>query len=336
MTSKCCGNDCEAKTAVCELSTELSLGDVLGTIKVRLGIGRMHYTVAPGLYKIGAADENSPVLVTANFKLTVDILRRELTNRNIWLVVVDTNGINVWCAAGKGTFGTAELVAQLEKVALKSIVAHKTIILPQLCASGVSAFKVQKYSGFSVIFGPIRAKELPAFLDCGMKATEDMRQVKFTFADRMILTPIEIAAAAPQVTQASGVMAILNAFGVLPVDRFDYLGLLGAVVAGVLVTPALLPLIPLRPFSAKGALLGLLWGAASVLVLPFGNSAQVLRIMSYMLMYPAIAAFYAMNFTGCSTFTSPSGVEKEMRQAIPIMLGTLLSGIILRIISFII
>ena len=126
MTSKCCGNDCEAKTAVCELSTELSLGDVLGTIKVRLGIGRMHYTVAPGLYKIGAADENSPVLVTANFKLTVDILRRELTNRNIWLVVVDTNGINVWCAAGKGTFGTAELVAQLEKVALKSIVAHKT------------------------------------------------------------------------------------------------------------------------------------------------------------------------------------------------------------------
>ena len=78
----------------------------------------MHYTVEPGLYAVGKPDERSPVLVTANYKLSFDKLRNELTGRNVWILVLDTKGINVWCSAGKGTFGTMELVGRIESTGL--------------------------------------------------------------------------------------------------------------------------------------------------------------------------------------------------------------------------
>ena len=80
----------------------------------------MRYLIAPGLYRIGKPEANSPVLVTANYKLTVDTVRRWLAGMNVWLLVLDTKGVNVWCAAGKGTFGTAELVRRIETARLRA------------------------------------------------------------------------------------------------------------------------------------------------------------------------------------------------------------------------
>jgi len=34
---------------------------------------------------------------------------------------------------------------------------------------------------------------------------------------------------------------------------------------------------------------------------------------------PTVSAFYALNFTGCTPYTSCSGVKKEMRTAMPAM-----------------
>jgi len=84
------------------LRTTLTWRDVLGGWRVRWGIGRMRYHVTPGLYRIGTPDADSPVLVTANYKLTVDALRRRLTGLDLWILVLDTKGVNVWCAAAKG------------------------------------------------------------------------------------------------------------------------------------------------------------------------------------------------------------------------------------------
>ena len=78
-------------------------------MKVRWGIGRMNYRVDPGLYSLGNPDALSPVLVSANYKMSFDRLRESLPGRNAWILVLDTDGVNVWCAAGKGTFGTEEL-----------------------------------------------------------------------------------------------------------------------------------------------------------------------------------------------------------------------------------
>ena len=82
------------------LSTRLTWRDVLGGWRVRWGIGRMRYMISPGLYRVGEPDRQSPVLVTANYKLTIDAVRCELAGLNMWLLVLDTKGVNVWCAAG--------------------------------------------------------------------------------------------------------------------------------------------------------------------------------------------------------------------------------------------
>jgi len=66
---------------------------------------RMSYAISPGLYAVGNPTKESDVFVSANYKLSFDVLRRELKGFNAWILVLDTKGINVWCAAGKGTFG---------------------------------------------------------------------------------------------------------------------------------------------------------------------------------------------------------------------------------------
>ncbi|MDR1487859.1 MAG: acetyl-CoA synthase subunit gamma, partial [Deltaproteobacteria bacterium] len=145
----CCGS-----RAIETVSTHLTFKDRLGGLKVRLGIGRMRYTVSPGLYAVGAPDEKSPVLVSANYKLTFDALRKELSGANCRLLLLDTKGVNVWCAAGKKTFGTSELIHRIEAVKLPEVVAHRKLIVPQLGAPGVSAHEITRRTGFSVIYGP--------------------------------------------------------------------------------------------------------------------------------------------------------------------------------------
>jgi CO dehydrogenase/acetyl-CoA synthase gamma subunit (corrinoid Fe-S protein) len=89
-----------------QVGTKLTRADRLGTWKARWDIGRMDYLVPPGLYAVGNPTPADPVLVTANYKMSYDIVRSVLEGRNVWLLVLETYGINVWCAAGKGTFGT--------------------------------------------------------------------------------------------------------------------------------------------------------------------------------------------------------------------------------------
>ena len=162
-----------------QVSSALRWQDHWGTIKARFGVFRMDYSVAPGLYALGNPHDNSPVLVTANYKMSFDRLREALPGRDVWILVLDTDGINVWCAAGKGTFGTEELVGRIKSSGLINIVKHRKLILPQLGAPGVSAHLVAKLSGFKVQYGPIRAEDLPAYLDAGCKATAQMRIITF-------------------------------------------------------------------------------------------------------------------------------------------------------------
>ena len=137
------------------VATAWTWRDYLGACKVRLNIGRMNYDIPPGLYAVGHPDAASPVLATANYKLTFDHLRRELAELDIWILVLDTHAVNVWCAAGKGTFSTDELVRQIRAVQLDRVVSHRRIILPQLCASGVNAAQAGRESGFRCEFGTL-------------------------------------------------------------------------------------------------------------------------------------------------------------------------------------
>ena len=95
---------------------------------MRWGIGRNHYQVTPGLYASGTPDADSPLLVSANYKLSFDCLRAALNGESAWLLVIDTKGINVWCAAGKGTFGTDEIVHRCQATRVSELVSHRQLI----------------------------------------------------------------------------------------------------------------------------------------------------------------------------------------------------------------
>ncbi|MCU0284813.1 MAG: acetyl-CoA synthase subunit gamma [Acidobacteria bacterium] len=315
------------------VSTQLSPSDKWGTLKVRLAFRRKKYKVDPGLYAVGNPDPGSIVLVTANYKLSFDHLRRELKDINAWILVLDTKGINVWCAAGKGTFGTGELVKRIEASGLKQVVDHRRLIVPQLGAVGVSAHQVRKLSGFSVIYGPVRASDLPAFLESNMKASPGMRRVRFAFFDRLKIVPVEMVLGTRYLVVISAAFFLLSGL-----SRSGYtfhweaglvsvLNLVIAYLAGTLIGPALLPWLPGRSFSIKGAAAGLL--AFLVLFLGKLTGGHFLQVMAWLLLIPAFSSFLTMNFTGASTYTSLSGVKKEMRIALPIQISAAAVGLVL-------
>ena len=113
-----------------QISSALTWTDRWGSYKARWSIHRMNYKVDPGLYALGRPDDKAPVVVTANYKMTFDRLREALPGRDFWILVLDTKGINVWCAAGKGTFGTEELIDRIASSGLARVVSHRELILP--------------------------------------------------------------------------------------------------------------------------------------------------------------------------------------------------------------
>ncbi|WP_305045271.1 mercury methylation corrinoid protein HgcA [Geoalkalibacter sp.] len=314
-----------------QVATRLTWSDHLGRWQMRWGIGRMRYRIAPGLYAVGRPDAEAPVLVTANYKLSFDSLRRELGGRDLWILVLETQGINVWCAAGKGSFGTEELARRVEAVGLDRLVVHRRLILPQLGAVGVAAHRVKKACGFQVIYGPVRAADLPVLLDHGEKAlTPTMRRVTFTTGERLALTPVELANMGKTLAWTAMVLLLLGGIGpgIFSLSAALSRGgaALGAALVGFLggavITPALLPWLPWRAFAAKGALVG----ASLGLMLGLVCAASGPNFLALILGLGAASSWCAMNFTGSTPFTSPSGVEKEMRRAIPLQAGAMLAA----------
>lgn len=301
----------------------LTRADRLAAWKARWGINRKGCRVRPGLYAVGRPSSKSPVIVSANYKLSFDALRKELGNIDAWIMVLDTKGVNVWCSAGKGTFGTLEIMRRIIETHLENTVSHRTLILPQLCAPGVSAHNLKKYSGFSVVYGPVRAMDLPEFLRAGMKASPEMRRVNFTFRDRLALVPVELVNFGKYIVPAAALLFILGL-------KAEAVLALCAMSAGSVVAPALLPWLPGRSFSAKGAFSGLVLSIAAAIVLIYaGGNPGPAVILSWIFMSVPVSSFTAMFFTGASTYTSLSGVQKEMRLAVPVQAGLFLAGIII-------
>lgn len=311
------------------VKTALETPDVFGSLGVRLGIGRNRYTIAPGLYGVGSPGSQSPVLVTANYKLTFDTLRRALDGIDAWILVLDTRGINVWCAAGKGTFSTAELVRRVKQTGLERLVAHRRLVLPQLAATGVAGHRVKKHCGFEVVWGPVRAADLKRFLASGDRADDGMRRVTFSLWERLVLIPVEIAEIRKYLLWAGLAVFALSGLGPgwFSVQAVWQRGILLAgacavgIAAGALAVPLLLPWLPARAFALKGAQTG---AVAGLLTLPaLWGRANALEILALMVCTTAVGSFLGMNFTGATPFTSPSGVEKEMRRAIPLQTAAL-------------
>ena len=138
-----------------------------------------------GLIKIGNPDKNSPVLVTCNYHLTVIKVKRVLKGQNVFLLVANSHGINVWCAAAGGHFTHHDIISALKLTNIESLVDHRTVILPQLAACGIEAKFIDQRSGWKVKWGPVNIEDFPEYLQSGKKKTTDMSVVRFPLRDRL-------------------------------------------------------------------------------------------------------------------------------------------------------
>jgi len=308
------------------VSGTLDSGDTIDHVLARLGQDRSGHRVTPGLFSIGSPGTESPVIVTANYTLSFDAVRSSLNGQDAYILVLDTKGINVWCSAGKGTFGTEELINRIRKSGLSSVVHHHRVILPQLGAPGVVAHEVHKATGFHVEYGPVRASDLPEFIRDRI-ATPAMREVKFDLRDRVVLIPVELRSVALYTVIAA--IALWFIGGWLAAGS-----IIAAVLAGTVLFPVLLPFLPTADFSTKGLFLGIVVAApfAVTAFLSTGPEAPlwigITEVFAISLILPAITAYLALNFTGCTPYTSRTGVRREIFRYIPLMVVLGVIGVI--------
>lgn len=322
-----------------QVATRLSVTDRLAGAGVRWGIGRGRYRVVPGLYAVGSPGVQNPVIVTSNYKLTFDALRKELSGLDAWLLVLDTKGVNVWCAAGKKTFSAGEVVRRVRACGLERLVAHRTLVLPQLAASGVAARDVRRGCGFKVVFGPVRACDLKDFLKADMQASPEMRRISFGLWDRLAVAPVEIHNARRKTLYAALILLVLAGLGpgVWSIGRLldRWPAAFGALAlgffGGAFVMPALLPWLPFRAFALKGGLAGLAMGTIAAAL--FAGGQGWLDGLAMILAATAVGSWYGLNYTGSSTFTSPSGVERELRRYMPLQAVLVLAALIIWLVS---
>lgn len=317
------------------IATKLSFNDVKDNIKARMSNFRDSYRVLPGLYCVGDPSEKSPVMVTSNYKLTFDALRKELDNIDCWIMVLDTGGINVWCAAGKGTFSSSEVIKRINLVRLKEIIDHNTIILPQLGAPGVNAHQVRKETGVCVIYGPVRASNISIFLKNNLKKDQKMRTITFNLWERVVLIPIELLFALPILFLAFIIVFIANWISDGRIHMFtillDYIPFLSAVIAGGIIMPLLLPFIPARSFAIKGLIIGIV---AAVSVNMFLHP-PLLNGLANFLLITTTAALFGLTYTGSTPYTSVSGVRREVKVSfrilIPLLMISILAELVLKL-----
>ena len=324
------GGEEGGRTEIRRTSSHLTQADRFDHVLARLGYHRGEHRVEPGLYALGEPTPESAVFVTANYTLSFDALRSSLPRRDAYILVLDTAGINVWCAAGKGTFGTDELVRRIASVHLGDVVNRRRLIVPQLGVTGVAAHEVLRRSGFRVEYGPIRAADLPAYLDAG-GATEEMRRVTFSLRERVVLIPVELVHSFMRTAIAAAVLYVLG-------GTWGALAAVGAVSTGTVLFPICLPWLPTADFSSKGFVLGGIV-ALTVAVGAYRSGTgpagwdRTGSALGYLLSMPAVTAYLALNFTGSTTITSQSGVKREMYRYIRIMAVMAALGAVLILVS---
>ncbi len=138
-----------------------------------------------GLVRIGSPGRDSPVLLTGNFRLTVARVKRALEGLDAYLLVANSRGVNVWCAATGGLLTNHDVISVLKTSGIDGLVDHRRVILPQLAATGIEGKAVHRKTGWKVVWGPVEAAAIPEFLGSGLVKTREMRVITFPWRRRL-------------------------------------------------------------------------------------------------------------------------------------------------------
>jgi hypothetical protein len=254
----------------------------------RLGRFGTHSRVPPGLYALGSPDSSSAVLVTSNYRLSFDLLRRDNEGLDCWILALDTKGLGVGSAAAAGLFSTDELVIRINASRLARVVSHRALTLPPRAASVVDAALIARATGFEARIGPSRtADTVPGVLDT------------------LVLTPVELGRSLmlyPGFAFAVLLYAGLGPGGVTLGRAFAgswqllLLGLAG-VVCGSLIGPVLPALFPRLPLWMGGGAAGLAATAALLKAARLESGMGTFLVAACWMFFPAAAAFLSARFS---------------------------------------
>lgn len=276
---------------------------------------RRTYAVEPGLYYTGDRyDRETPLLVTANYLLTVVLVARRVRGRNVRLLVVDTDGINVWCAAGKGQLSHDRILEQLERYDRELLTSGRKVrlILPKLSLSGVKLQALHKAKVHPVI-GPVYARDLPTYLSSPPYRDCDEDQVIFGLRMRLFTWLPGLAQYVGYSLAAALVLFVLKwLWGVeVPLGLIPLTALLGTAY------PLLFPWLPGHRFAVKG-----LWLAALVSlglgILALEDWISPPGFLVAVLFTFATALFVGLSYTGNSAVSCYTAVRREIARFLPL------------------
>jgi ubiquinone/menaquinone biosynthesis C-methylase UbiE/ferredoxin len=251
-----------------------------------------------GLLPVGEPTQDSPVLCTCNFELTVRRLFKLLTNSGIdsWILVAPTGGINVWCSSCGKNFNAGSVITAIKVSSLEKYVNHRRIILPQLGASGIDSRKVNQITGWHCVWGPVQMEDIPSFLSEMPKSTrnktERQRSVRFGISARLemasaLFFPILLLLILP----LSLVLYFLNQYvWILPILLTMLIQIYGLFLFW--------PIIPVRLGTSKTILWSILtivlissmsWYTTNVLHIPFPDTPYFQNILAIINWWPILA-----------------------------------------------
>jgi ubiquinone/menaquinone biosynthesis C-methylase UbiE len=269
--------------------------------------------VRTGLYAVGHPDADSPVLVTGNFDLTVRRLVKAIDGKvNVWLLVADSAGINVWCAAGGGYFTAEKVIAAVKSSHLNEVVNHHALILPQLCANGVDGWRIRKESGWGVHWGPARAADVPAYLAAKRKKTDEMRWVRFPLQDRLEM-----------VTATLGGYSLL----ILPLLFIFWRHLFWPITLSLLglsyFYAIVLPWLPGRDGLYKSIPLTIITWAGLFIYTEFWNPMPAQQFFHWMVGLTGLSVFTSAEFQGMSPLMRGEQANWGLEAVIGLALGAI-------------
>ncbi len=275
--------------------------------------------IDPGLYKSGNPDKTSPIIVTANYEFTFIKVMRDLKGLDAWVLCVDSNGINVWCAARGNDFGNNQLIEAVEATGLKEITERKTLILPQLSAGGVATPELQKKSKnfpFRVVFGPVWSKDLPEFIkNRPARKPDKMKLAKFTIKHRFrgfithttfLLRKIFLL----PLIALFFILLTLNSIGITIKLWWPLEFILWIIISNFLITF----LIPMSKFTRRFINKGIFFGILNTIALgalTYIIHNSIIYVLWNIGIFFWISFFSTMSFSGYTMATSHREIQEE-------------------------
>jgi len=298
-----------------------------------------HVPIEPGIYPSGNPNEESPIIVTANYIYTYIKVMRALKGIDAWVLCVDSNGINVWCAARGDNFGNKQLIEAVELSGIINVTKKKTLILPQLSAGGVSSPLISMEAPnfpFKVKFGPVWAKFLPKYLkENPAKKTDKMKLAKFSLTHRMRagITHTTFLLRKIFFLPTLALLFLLLGLSLISSSYIDKLSRLGEIWLWIITINLILALMfPIADFTRVFIKKGIIFGTISLVILGgitwFLHDSWILILLNSTFFF-WLAFFSTMSFSGYTMATSPREIQDEYPIFRKINLTLLVIGVLL-------